>query len=208
MKKPSNSASGRSRVRVRNSKRALPPQLTKPLEALKVAPHLSDEYNLRRISSRVLEEMAKLEMLREHYGIPAGPSASAQFALALAREYIPGFQERRSRGRPSSWTSAEIMTLAGEMRRELDNGAESKTAAARNIATHDPWKTYLATRKWKRGGVAPDPGEAVRKQYESMDQRFREIGEDAYRYHVHENTLSEWDEHVNLLLKPPASPGK
>src|SRR5438270_9777192 len=40
----------------------------------------------------VAEAFRKLELLKDHFGFPLGPTGDAQLAFRLAVEFVPGFQ--------------------------------------------------------------------------------------------------------------------
>ena len=58
------------------------------------------------------EDLEKLLQLCSYYGIQNIPGMFYGLALALATEFVPGFQERVSRGRKTKWTFAKKLQLA------------------------------------------------------------------------------------------------
>jgi hypothetical protein len=231
-------------------RRKLPPELTKPLEPLRLGLLADDDHKAQVLAGRNLEislrmllladvynikpgplagqwlalkidrdysrgrpprmtpqyvarEFGRLESLRVACGIPAGPAAGWLVAYRFAQQHIRGFQEeRRSRGRPTAYTPFELAMLAGEVRRERMNGAKTITEACRRIARLPPWKAWLKSR-WNPTKSSNGSGDTLRKAYVAMDKRHRRVGEDAYRFHVLNNTPEKWALMVAKIEQPP-----
>jgi hypothetical protein len=121
-------------------------------------------------------------------------------SIALAKELYPGFRDKPRR-RPKKWTLIALWMLAGEMRRELDNGFNQAKAAER-LEARDPWKSFMSTGKRRDADDGRKPGAALLDQYTHMPSRYRSIGQKAYGYHVLKDTLEDWDVQVRECLLP------
>jgi len=108
------------------------------------------------------EEIKKLDLLCEHYGIAEGQSKYLDLSLALARELYP---EGKPQKRPNKWTNEIRAILAVQMERLIVKGKKNKQIswAANHLAKEEPWKSFIEKRE--EGGASPNPGEVLRTQY-------------------------------------------
>ncbi len=66
--------------------------------------------------TRASDHMEKLAMLMEHYGIDeSGEAKYLLLSLALAKEYIPGFQTAKPKGRGKKWGFDNRLLLIGRI---------------------------------------------------------------------------------------------
>ncbi|MFL9892420.1 hypothetical protein [Paraburkholderia sp. RL17-381-BIF-C] len=148
----------------------------------------SEEHAHRRYSDAANTARAeKLLLLFDHYDIPHG--RFAELAMALAIDFVPGFQvetERRRVGPRTKWDDLANGYLAVEIERLIEkNPRLNVTSAAGHLAKREPWKDMV------RGS---NVGETLRQKYqEAKDDRWTTVCRDAYRYHEASGTLAEWD---------------
>lgn len=151
-----------------------------------------------------------LHHLRRWFGIEDGRDAWVLLALRLAEGYarVP-LRPRQRAGRPAVWSDFECIALAGDMCRELENGSQNPTAAARTLAAREPWASFCRQRRRKKGGGSPpsDPGEALLTQYRKIKASVRKRGEDAFHDHVRpgDGDIEGWDAYVRYMLFPQAA---
>ena len=158
-----------------------------------------------RITAQYLANLiGKIESERIRLQLPQGPEAAEQIALRLAASEVQQLRQRPRgrpkkirrdkllRGRPRQWGQFELSLLAGEVTRELDNGASSVPDACKRLAETPWWSGWLAKRQWRnrtsplRSSRCRD-WDALRKAYATMDLRLYVIGKHAYRYSVAED---------------------
>ena len=147
------------------------------------------------------EDSDKLLALMEHYGITYGPSGFYLLALALARQFVPGFQEKKKVGRKTKWDDHVRATLVVEIERVLEKkSAGSIDWASTTLCKRDPWRSFVGS---KDGTNRLDPAEVLRTQYFlGRDSQWAKIARHAYKYHCEVGTLAEWDTEVfNLVRK-------
>jgi hypothetical protein len=174
--------------------------LAERLKPLRIGLLISHEERAQVVAERRTQEVAKLDLLREHYGIVAGPNQWQNLAIRLARECCPGFQDKASRGQPKKWDTGRLLILAGEFRRELDGGARNKAEAARRLAAREPWRSFMRRGRWsgkdKSRPPIPKPEIALLEQYDNLALRYRKVGEEAFLYDAETNSISEWEAFV------------
>jgi hypothetical protein len=101
------------------------------------------------------EDDKKLSLLRDELGVSDGPNQHYELALALARKYVAGFQQKRP---TRKWTDLVRGLLVAEVKRLLKENKKlpghSVTWAANQLARRSEWADFLS------GGK--NPGEALR----------------------------------------------
>lgn len=112
------------------------------------------------------EEIKKLDLLCEHYGIAEGQSKYLNLSLALAREL---YTEGKPQKRPNKWTNKIRAILAAQIEGGTDKRNRSISWKANHLAKEEPWKSFLEKRE--EGDASPNPGEVLRTEY----TRSREI---------------------------------
>jgi hypothetical protein len=185
--------------------KSTPAELKEGLEPIKISLMLSHEEHTRAISlalrQREAELSKKLEVLRKWKGIPPGPMAYRELCIALAADLFRGFSEKKGR-KPKKWTVAAQSILAGEMCREMMAGGNQEQAAKR-LSKREPWRSMLASggHRLKRATGNRETWETLLHQYQHTPQRYRTVGEHAYRLHVANGTAREWSRIVNELTE-------
>lgn len=145
------------------------------------------------------EDLAKLLVLCQHYGIQESPIRFYQLALALAREVYP---EPKKRGRKSKWTVLNQGLLVVEIERlkSPDDPTHGAEWACKVLAKREPWKSFLEAKE--STSSSPNPGESLRKIYFSFrDDKWAELMRDAFRFHEYEGTIGGWDRRISDWVK-------
>lgn len=144
-------------------------------------------------------------MLCQHYGIPEGPDKYLHLSLALARDFVPAFQERNPRGRQAKWTALSRGALVVEIERCIANAGEPRRSvrwAAEQLAQREPWQSCITS--LQTGRTRPNPAEALRRQYfKAKDDKWAAVMRDAFRLSESEGTLAEWDALVDDIVRNP-----
>jgi hypothetical protein len=184
-------------------RRRPPRELTLGLEPVRIGLLRDDHDEAYALATaeRGAEITRRLDMLREWYGIAAGPDCWRELCLAMAAERFPGFRDRAAR-KPRKWTFGTLMMLAGEMLRVKDAGACTQAQAAERLANSEPWKRFLAPGRWGRKNEL-EPFSNLLEQYTHMPKGYRNIGEDAYLMHAEKGTLADWHAQVRDFLEQP-----
>ena len=160
----------------------------------RLLPLLADEAEQLAIIERWgKEDRDQLAQLADDLGIANDPNRWFQLALALACKHEPSFQEQPQRGKWSTDTRAllvvEIERLTGDRRltgKRKSNPSHTATWAAGVLAKRPEWAAFLHGRM--------DPAEALRVQYSKMHRnKWAGIYRDAFKWHQHLDTVSEWD---------------
>lgn len=181
----------------------VPVELTEGLAPIRTYPMRPDcdELHARALAERQETIAHKMTALRAHYGIADGPDCWYQLCLAMAEERYPGFRIKTGR-KPEKWTGLVILMLAGEMKRELEDGASSQREAAEQLAAREPWESFLA---WGAHNIKDrDPAANLLHQYTHMADGLKRVGGEVYRFHALQNTVAEWDDRVRDALANPS----
>ena len=137
-------------------------------------------------------------VLCKKYEIPTDEVMYRSLSLALAREFVPEFKEKRKKGPKAKWTSAHLGVLVVELENKKIDHNCSISKAAQLLAYEEPWKSFLQPRD-KFENTPTNPGEALRKQYSKtyktswsglFRRRFIELFE-SKQLHEWESQLSE-----------------
>ena len=137
------------------------------------------------------EDCEKLLLLCDAMGIADGPQRFYDLSLALARKHYAGFQQAAPL---SKWTDLTRGYLVVEIERLTAQGHDAKAAAA-VLARRPEWKSFSRT---------GSGGEGLRVQYQDFkDDRWAKLMRDAFKLHVHQNTLAEWHEDLREALQAP-----
>lgn len=175
--------------------------LAQPIEPRVVGILTSDEEVTNLTEKWAAEDYAKLRELAKHYEIDDGPFWGLQLARALAREFVPGFQEKKSAGRKSKWTDWHKGALVVEIERLVipNDPAHGIEWAANQLAKSEPWKSFIDKKDSENSG---DPGEALRKiYYAGKDLPTAKVMRNAFKYDEHTNSLNEWESSLIELVK-------
>lgn len=195
----------RDRTRGRVKMRRLPRELKQGLKPIRIGLMQSDqEYSAaleRACAERSAEVTHKLEILRQWYGIAAGPNCWRDLCLVMATELFPGFRDKAGR-KPRKWTMGTLAMLSGEMRRQIDEGSATQELAAQKLAAREPWKSFLVRGRWRKAHDQ-EPSDTLLEQYTHTARRYRMMGENAYLWHVSKGTVQGWDDQVRDWLQQP-----
>ena len=162
-------------------------------------PLLADEaMQLEVMGKWADDDHQKLLLLCDEMGVPDGPQRFYLLSLALARRHIIGFQERIPQGK---WTQLTLGFLYVEIRRltadQRKQPGHTVAWAADTLSRRAEWKEFL-------GGKGEDRGEALRVQYQRfMQYPMANAMLDAFWWHRHAETLSEWDGLLRDALRDP-----
>jgi hypothetical protein len=131
------------------------------------------------------EQLRKMSVLCEYYGIPPGAGQWYGLALALARELYP---VPKKKGR-TKWHRLAIMALVVEIERlaaDPDDPARGAAWAAKQLATREPWRSFM------NGNL--DAAEALRKAYFGhRNDDWARLARDGFKRHEAQGTVDEWD---------------
>jgi hypothetical protein len=146
------------------------------------------------------EDNEKIQLLMEHYGVEAGPNSFKFLVLALARDFVPGFQEKRKKGRKTKWTVHRKGLLTVEIERLIENNkAKGVSEAAKVLSKIEPWSSFLEEKISNES--TPDPQEVLRNMYfESKDETWAKVAREAFLYHEHTNSIEEWNKSIEESL--------
>jgi hypothetical protein len=182
-------------------KKPLTGALATPIAPRPIGYLASEEQRAKWSEDWAAEDLGKLDALREHYGIEPGPHQYMALSLAMAREFVPGFQEEAKKGRPAKWDSVTKGILVVEVRRlVVPRTAQGPTWACKQLASQKHWADFL---EGKDAAVilSTEPAEALRQIYQSFrNDRFANVAWDAYRWHRQTDTLEEWETFVVTTL--------
>lgn len=154
------------------------------------------------IREHVEEQFRRMSDLADSLGIPDDFHRWYALALHLARQHVPELSDEKPRGAPKKWGEYELGVLAVELERERDRqGGASIKDAARALADRKPWCSFLRANDGTYFG--PDPAAALERQYsEAKRRRLTPALRDAFLYHVHQDTVDQWDAEVLALAVP------
>jgi len=145
-----------------------------------------------------MEDYEKLLLLCDEMGVPDGPDRYYFLSLALARKHCIGFQERTPKGKWTLMTRGylvvEIERLTADKRK---HPGHTVAWAADILSLRTEWVEFTA-------GKGTDRGEALRVQYQAAKlQLWSKIMRKAFKWHVHNDTLSEWGAGLLEALRNP-----
>lgn len=150
------------------------------------------------------EDLSKLLLLCRYYDIPEGAHMFYALSLALARDFVNGFKERKPRGRKSKWTSLNKGALVVEIEHltKKNDPAHGIAWATKQLTKREPWKSFLETKD--SNATNPAPAEALRKTYYSFKgNKWAELMRDLFKMHEQEGTITAWEERVADYVKNP-----
>lgn len=180
--------------------------LDEPLKPILVSLLLDEERQKAEFAQRAAEEDAKLRLLAHHYGVPEGLLGYKALVLAIARDFIRGFQEPKPRGRKSKWNNLTLGALYVEIQRVIIAQRLTKNPivmAARVLAGQEHWIAFLDTVEGTN--ISSDPTEALRRAYFIAKKNFwSDVCWNAYCYHQWQDTIAEWDDMVKDYLAHPS----
>ena len=121
------------------------------------------------------EDLEKLLQLCSYYGIQNSPGMFYGLALALATEFVPGFQEKVTRGRDVKWSFSRMQQVHDAIERLVDPSDRAKTLkwAAKQVANCKQYKDFVSSKE--SANSSPDPAEVMRKIYYEFKRRVKKI---------------------------------
>ena len=130
-------------------------------------------------NAAVAEEIAKIDLLFDHYEIDRGlPDACMRLVYYLATAHVPGLKRIRKAGAPQTWSVmdySELKIAVDDLRAHQENGVIKSIAwACTKLARHEPWKSRIG----KLGNAV----EALRRAYYKADPRWTEALRKARSY--------------------------
>ncbi|MCE7999084.1 MAG: hypothetical protein HEP70_09520 [Rhodobiaceae bacterium] len=182
-------------------KRKFSGALAEPLEPPRWSGLLDEEENKNAWSSWQATRLRKLEVLKAHYGIEE--QGYLELSLALATEFVPGFQPKTRMGRPKKWTSIVRGYLYADAMHLLSENNLPETAIseiAEQVARLPHWQDFLE--KIDATGISSSPAEAIRTQfYEAKkDPLWTFVAWDSFRYYRDTDRLDEYYKNVRSAL--------
>lgn len=162
---------------------------------------MSPAQSLEKIRAWQKEDDQKLLLLCLHYEISTGPDMFKELAVVLARELYP---EKKKRGRKSKWVEAIKAVLVVEIERLVQplNASFGVERACKQLAKCEPWKSFLEVKESHISSA--DSAEALRKIYfEFRNNKWAAVARDTYKYHDHEDKITEWERLVTEFVKNP-----
>lgn len=189
-------------------------RLSAPIEITR--PHLLAAYLLEATSDdaaarakallkeSISEVDGKINALAIHYGIESpvdvdSTKVASQYRallIALASDFIPGFNEAVKKGRPSKWSTVAGQFLVADMDRHIVLGDTTKGVAyaSAQCAKRAHWKLYV--------GEVDSVEETLRKGYEAATKYVVTLPETLA--HIGKNldmSQVEWDAHVKGVVE-------
>lgn len=159
---------------------------------------------MKFLNANAEEDANKLRLLCQHYDILEGAQMFRALSLALAREFVPGFQERKALGRPSKWTMLNKGALVVEIERLTERAGTARRVswAAKQLAKREPWKSFIESKE--TGQTNPDPAEVLRNAYQDFKgDRFANVSRKAFKWYQHNDTVHLWDAAVTDFVRNP-----
>ena len=124
-------------------------------------------------------------------------------ALALARDFVVGFGEKKARGRPVKWDRLATGYLYVEVRRteeKLVGRDRAKGSLYAEVAKIPCWAGFIS--RVEGINQDPDPADVVRKKYlEAKSDLWSEVSWKAYSLHILQDDVAAWDDNVREHLK-------
>lgn len=146
------------------------PKLDKPYKSndqLKFLAALNhDQPELDRLDEEDRKErLEKLKLLCLHYNIKPTKFVFYELSLALAKDFVKGFQEENPRGAKNKWDYVTEMEFMEEAEKHIDPGNPSKgvSYAMKTLIKKEPWKSFVSSKD--SSDTSPNPAEALRKVY-------------------------------------------
>lgn len=141
-------------------------ELNTPLEKMQSVNSLT-ELGRESYAKRNKEEYQKVKLLLQHYDIDSSsPDPFFYLALELARDHIPGFNEKPELGAKKKWAANVLRKLKLDVEMLLisqSSDAKSVAAACRILCKNEYWGNFI--RENESNYNSPNPSETLRKAY-------------------------------------------
>lgn len=164
---------------------------------------VSEAEQLKVIEGWHSEDHQKLILLCDEMGIADGPRRFYELSLALAKKYHSAFQESAPLGK---WTDIAGAYLVVEIERLTadNNPGHGEIWAAYQLIKRPEWRDFLGMGDDPKKPRTKDSGEALRRQYQRFKNHwFAAVSRDAFRLHVMQNNISEWESDLKEVLRNP-----
>lgn len=152
-----------------------------------------------KIKERSQDFEERLGLLCEHYNIEIKGQSWLPLVLAMAKDFVPGFQEKQKRGRKKKWDHFTRGVLVVEVDRLLkENPNKSMLWACNRLSSEYPWNLFVVE---KEGALSATPGGVLTNEYYKADERWSNVTLDAMKLHVENNEPEKWKEIVASILE-------
>lgn len=168
-----------------------------PLEPIRISPFMSNDDIRNAVLAREIEERSRMRILAAELGV-SDPIDWYAVALRLAQQHCPELKGKQKKGRKKKWGHFELMTLAGEVKRIMQNDNKTRESACKDLAKQPPWFSFIEK---KERVLSSDPWATLEQQFKNMPEWVKAIGEKAYLHHVATGTLDEWIKLVRTVRK-------
>ena len=175
-------------------------RLDEPMPELQIEMFLSRDDAIETTQWYLGLEQLKLDQLLMHYGVTNFDYKA--LALAMARDFVPGFQAKKRRGRPRKWNPWTHGVLYAEISRKIREHvlpADAIGDAAKMLSEQLRWSKFIS--HVQGSGIDADPAETLRKAYYAAQKdKFTPMIFDLYQHFEHEGTMNEWEKFVDDVL--------
>ncbi len=172
-------------------KRKFKGKLAERVDPRRVGLLSTEEYAKKQFAKWTDEDREKLLLLCDEFGVKTNNFMFENLALALAREYVPGFQEKRKTGTKTKWTQWRLGMLVVELERIREDRGCSVLDAASILSRLEPWASFSKARE---SHLTPDKAMSLKKQYDMFKGNKWAIAcRGAFKYRVVMETVDEWD---------------
>lgn len=147
----------------------------------RIGPLASQEYMREKFSEWSNEDWETILLLCEKYGVSTDDQMWMKLAIALARDFVPGFQPKNQPGKKTKWTDWHKSILVIELERVVSDRDCSIEHAAEVLSTSEPWYGFLEARD--KFDPVPNRSETLRKIYGRFkDTPWARVYRDAFSY--------------------------
>jgi len=163
---------------------------------------MTDEEREQLAQAWAGEDDEKLRLLLKHYDVE--PLNFYSLALALARDFVPGFQEKVSRGRKIKWTDPVKAVLVVEIERLVipNDPTHGVERAAIILSQREPWKSFLESKDTTQS--SPSPAGALRAiYYDARGDKLSKVFRSAFESYKQAGTTEQWTEMVLDIVRNP-----
>ena len=164
------------------------------------------EHYKEALGERSVEELIKLLLLMQHYDIdPAGAQSFYGLSLALARQFVDGFKDKKKLGAKTKWNVMNGAILVVEINWLInsDNSNRRVAWAARQLAQMEPWKSFVE-KKGSNQDTA-DRAEALRVKYYHYrkDRKLVDFFKLVREIYASEDDMDSWNRLIEVSINIP-----